>query len=136
MFSGVTILSVKTMSASEEDLAKNQIVGGIMAFRAGRTKSLDFFNRAWKFGQMREVIVGEKWSGMRNGKPYGHRHDQSILSILSLQDNLVRYPLHKIYCDTSLRRTYLTKQEHLRFIVENFKIHEQFTNGIDECFCY
>ena len=125
--------SVKTMSASEEDLAKNQIVGGIMAFRAGRTKSLDFFNRAWKFGQMREVIVGEKWSGMRNGKPYGHRHDQSILSILSLQDNLVRYPLHKIYCDTSLRRTYLTNKN-IYVHRGNFKIHEQFTNGIDECF--
>ena len=124
---------VKTMNVSVEDLEKNQIVGGIMAFRAGTAKAMNYFNEAWKFGQMRDVIVGEKWAGMRNGKPYGHRHDQSILSVLSLQQNLTRYPLHNIYCDKSLRRTYLTNK-HIYVHRGYFKIHEQFTDGIDDCF--
>jgi len=123
---------IKEMNVTQDELEKNQIVGGIMAFRSSE-KTKNYFNEAWKYAQMREVIVGDKWSGMKNGRPYGHRHDQSILSILSLRHGFTRYPLHTIYCDTSLRRTYLTNKSmyvHRGY----FKIHEQFTEGIDDCF--
>jgi len=121
------------MKISEEELSQNQIVGGIMAFRAGSEKAKAYFNEAWKYTQMRDCIVGEKWAGMRNGKAYGHRHDQSILSILSLRHKLMKYDLHKLYCDKSLRRTYLDN----KFIYVHrgqFRIHQKFMNGIDDCF--
>lgn len=123
---------IKGVNVTQDELEKNQIVGGIMAFRASK-KATKFFDEAWSLGQRREIIVGDKWSGLRNGKPYGHRHDQSILSILSLRHNLDRYPLQNIYCDTSLRRTFIT-QKHIYVHRGYFKIHEQFTDGIDECF--
>ena len=121
------------MNISEDELAKHQIVGGIMAFRAGSEKAKAFFNEAWKYAQIRDCIVGEKWTGLRNGKPYGHRHDQSILSILSLRHNLAKYNLHTLYCDISLRRTFLDN----KFIYVHrgqFKVHEPFMEGIDDCF--
>lgn len=124
---------VKNLKVTSDELEKNQIVGGIMAFRAGSKKATNFFNEAWKVGQIRENIVGQKWSGTKNGKPFGHRHDQSILSILSLRYELARYPLHNIYCDVSLRRTFLTNK-YLYVHRGYFKIHEQFLNGIDDCF--
>jgi len=125
--------SISAMNITPEELKQNQIVGGIMCFRTGVQKVKDYFNEAWKYAQMRDVIVGEKWSGIRSGKPYGHRHDQSILSILSLRYNLAKYPLHTIYCDVSLRRTFISN----KFIYVhrgNFKIHEEFLDKIDDCF--
>ena len=124
---------VKTMKISAEELKQHQIVGGIMAFRAGVQKSKDFFNEAWKFGQQRSVIVGEKWVGIKNGKPCGHRHDQSILSVLSLRYNLAKYPLHTLYCDVSLRRTFITNK-YIYVHRGYFKIHEPFMDVIDDCF--
>ena len=124
---------VASLSVTKDELEKSQIVGGIMAFRAGSEKATNYFNEAWRLGQKREIIVGEKWSGLRNGRPYGHRHDQSILSILSLRHNLAKYSLQNIYCDTSLRRTFITNK-HLYVHRGLFKIHESFTDGIDECF--
>lgn len=121
------------MNVTSEELATHQIVGGIMAFRAGSQKAKDYFSEAWKYAQIRECIVGEKWAGMRDGKPYGHRHDQSILSILSIRHKLAKYDLHTLYCDKSLRRTFLDN----KFIYIHrgqFKIHEPFMNGIDDCF--
>ena len=124
---------VKKMNIRDDELKQHQIVGGIMCFRTGIQKVKDYFNEAWKYAQMRDVIVGEKWSGIKNGKPYGHRHDQSILSILSLRYNLAKYPLHTLYCDVSLRRTFISN----KYIYVHrgvFKIHEEFMPKIDDCF--
>jgi GR25 family glycosyltransferase involved in LPS biosynthesis len=121
------------MNIKSSELNEHQIVGGIMAFRAGSEAAKSYFNEAWKYAQNRDCIVGQKWEGVRGGKPYGHRHDQSILSILSLRHNLAKYPLHKLYCDKSLRRTFLDN----KFIYVHrgqFKVHEQFLEGIDDCF--
>ena len=124
---------VRRMNISSSELKKNQIVGGIMCFRAGAEKVKDYFNEAWEYAQQRDVIVGEKWSGIRDGKPYGHRHDQSILSILSIRHELAKYPLHNLYCDTSLRRTYISNK-YIYVHRGNFKIHEEFLDKIDDCF--
>jgi alpha(1,3/1,4) fucosyltransferase len=121
------------MKISANELNQHQIVGGIMAFRAGSEKSKNYFNEAWNYAQNRDCIVGEKWEGVRNGKPYGHRHDQSILSVLSLRHKLAKYDLHTLYCDKSLRRTFLDN----KFIYVHrgqFKIHEPFMEGVDDCF--
>ena len=123
---------VKKMNITQEELVQNQIVGGIMAFRVGE-KSRAYFNEAWNYARDRDVIVGEKWSGIRDGKPYGHRHDQSILSILSLRHSLPTYPLHTLYCDVSLRRTFLTNK-YIYVHRGNFKLHDPFLPNIDDCF--
>ena len=125
--------SVDIMGITKEELSKNQIVAGIMAFRSGSEIAKNFFNEAWKYAQIRDCIVGEKWEGIRNGKPFGHRHDQSILSILSLRYNLIKYPLHNLYCDVSLRRTFITNK-FLYVHRGNLKVHEPFMPGIDDCF--
>ena len=124
---------VKTLQCTTEELELHQIVGGILSFRAGSKKATNFFTEAWTYAQVREVIVGEKWSGLKNGLPYGHRHDQSILSILSLRHNLDKYPLHSLYCDVSLRHTFLT-QKHLYVHRGRFNIHTPFVEGLDNCF--
>ena len=121
------------MKISADELAVPQIVGGIMAFRAGSSKAKAYFDEAWNYAQIRDCIVGEKWSGMRDGKPYGHRHDQSILSILSLRHRCAKYPLHTLYCDKSLRRTFLDNK-YIYVHRGQFKIHDKFMNGIDDCF--
>jgi GR25 family glycosyltransferase involved in LPS biosynthesis len=125
--------SKEIMKITQSELNINQIVGGIMAFRAGSEKAKAYFNEAWSYAQNRDCIVGEKWEGVCNGKPFGHRHDQSILSILSIRHKLAKYPLHNIYCDTSLRRTFLTNKN-IYVHRGMFKIHEKFLTGIDECF--
>ena len=123
----------KIMNITNDELKQHQIVGGIMAFRAGSEKAKNFFSEAWKYAQIKDCIVGEKWEGIKNGKPFGHRHDQSIMSILRLRHNLPTYNLQSLYCDKSLRRTFLDKK-YLYIHRGNFKVHEQFLEGIDDCF--
>jgi GR25 family glycosyltransferase involved in LPS biosynthesis len=123
----------RIMKISSSELEEKQIVGGIMSFRAGSKIVKDFFNEAWSYAQQRNCIVGEKWSGMKDGKPFGHRHDQSIMSVLRLRHKLTSYPLQKLYCDISLRRTFLTNKN-IYVHRGNFVIHTQFLKGIDDCF--
>jgi GR25 family glycosyltransferase involved in LPS biosynthesis len=95
------------LRVTDDEKAARQIVGGIVAFVGGSEMAWSIFVEAWKWAQMRDVIVGPKWAGVRqDGKPYGHRHDQSILSILRLRYSVPVYPLEKVYCHESLRRTY------------------------------
>jgi GR25 family glycosyltransferase involved in LPS biosynthesis len=97
----------EALDVTDAEKAAQQIVGGIVSFVGGSALGWQVFVEAWKWAQMREVIVGPKWSGIRgDGRPYGHRHDQSILSILRLRFGVPVYPLEKVYCHESLRRTY------------------------------
>jgi len=125
--------SKQIMKITQSELREKQIVGGIMCFRGGSEKAKAYFNEAWTYAQMRDCIVGMKWEGMRNNKPFGHRHDQSILSILSIRHKLAKYPLHNIYCDTSLRRTFLTNKN-IYVHRGRFTVHEPFLDNIDDCF--
>lgn len=123
--------SKQIMKITEAELKEPQIVGGLMAFVGGNPKAVAFFEEAWKFGQVRDCIVGEKWSGVRDGKPFGHRHDQTILSILCLRHSLARYPLEKVYCDSSLRNTYKGGQA-VYVHRGKFVVHNPFTDRISE----
>lgn len=97
----------KRLDVTEAELAAHQTVAGIVAFVAGAEKPWKLFEESWKWAQIRDVIVGPKWSGqLADGKPFGHRHDQSILSILRLRYSVTMYPLAKVYCHESLRRTF------------------------------
>jgi GR25 family glycosyltransferase involved in LPS biosynthesis len=122
---------IRRLSVTTEELAEQQIWAGSIACLAGSQPAVTLFAEAWKLAQIREVIAGEKWSGMRNGKPFGHRHDQSILSILSSRYKLPRINMDTVYCDVSLRQTYLTKKS-LYAHRGLYQVHHPLASDIDD----
>jgi len=99
---------VEEMKLTEAELASPQIWAGSMAFLAGHPAASRLFAEAWVLGQNPRIIVGAKWTGVdAANKPLGHRHDQSILSVLSMRHAIARHPLGDVYCHTSLRHTFL-----------------------------
>lgn len=121
------------VKVTEAELAAQQIIAGVLLFRAGAPAVIELFKEAMELAKDRKVLVGPKWAGTENGKPFGHRHDQSILSILSLRTALSRYPLDKVYCDTSLRKTF-TSGRAVYVHRGNFKVSVPFTEGISEAY--
>jgi GR25 family glycosyltransferase involved in LPS biosynthesis len=96
----------RQMNVSSSEKEAQQVVGGIMAFVGGAPMAWKVFVEAWSLGQRREIIVGPKWAGIgADGHPIGHRHDQSILSLLRIRLNVGTYPLERVYNHESLRRT-------------------------------
>jgi GR25 family glycosyltransferase involved in LPS biosynthesis len=122
------------LHVAPEEKLQHQIWAGAIAFRAGSSKATKLFEDSWTLAKQRKVIVGPKWSGVGpDKKPFGHRHDQSILSILSARMNIPRYPLQNLYCDHSLRVTFLKK---LAFYVHRgaFTVNKSFAPGIDDVY--
>ena len=98
----------QALAVTAEELAAKQIWAGSLAFMGGAPLACRLFSEAWFWGQKRQVIAGAKWAGMAaDGKPYGHRHDQSILSVLSQRLGVPRVGLDSVYCDVSIRETFL-----------------------------
>jgi GR25 family glycosyltransferase involved in LPS biosynthesis len=122
-----------TVKVTETELAAQQIIAGVLLFRAGAPAVVELFKEAMELAKDRKVLVGPKWAGTENGKPFGHRHDQSILSILSLRHRLSRYPLDNVYCDSSLRKTF-TSGRAVYIHRGNFKVSVPFTEGISEAY--
>lgn len=126
--------SCELMNVTEEELNKNQIVGGIMAFISGDPKVLTYFKEAYELGCNRDILVGNKWSGIgKDGKPFGHRHDQSILSILSERFKLEKFPLEKVYNHDSARSTYFNGQC-IYVHRGNYESHIPLLEGIDDVY--
>lgn len=122
----------RALKVTEEESSAHQIVAGIMAFVGGASLPWKLFQEAWMWAQRRNVIVGPKWSGVRpDGKPYGHRHDQSILSILRLRYKIPVQPLATVYNHESLRRTFKSGAS-LYIHRGQFKEHTNFANRIGE----
>jgi GR25 family glycosyltransferase involved in LPS biosynthesis len=122
----------RSLKVIDSELKANQIWAGSMCFVAGAPKAKGLFDEAWKWGQVRDVIVGPKWAGMAaDGKPYGHRHDQSILGVLALRMGIKTTPLEEVYCDKSLRLTYLFGKA-IYCHRGNFQVHVPVTPGIDD----
>jgi len=120
------------LGVTKEELGQQQVVGGIMTFIGGAVMPCKVFSEAWVLGQQRAIIVGPKWSGrLLDGRPYGHRHDQSILSILRLRHKVPVHPLYSVYCDESIRRTF--KSGACLYIHRgNFKYNENFAPCIGD----
>ena len=122
----------KAMNVKAEELADFQIVGGLMSFIGCDKRAVDFYEEAWTYAQKKECIVGPKWAGvLPDGRPFGHRHDQSIMSILSLRHGIPRYPLDLVYCDKSMRRTF--KDGAAVYVHRGkFAVHNNFSDRISE----
>ena len=123
----------QALQMTDSEKAAQQIAANIQAFKAGHPSAVAFYSQTYTLSKQRSLIVGTKWEGLRAGKPYGHRHDQSIMSLLSRRMGLTRYPLDKVYCDVSLRKTFMSGKA---FYVHRgqFQIHKQFTQGIDDAY--
>lgn len=97
----------EALSVTDDERSAKQIVAGIMCFVGGHPVPTKFFAAAFEYAQKRDVIVGPRLSGVSvDGKSYGHRQDQSILSILVRRQPIPLVPLDTVYCDHSMRRTF------------------------------
>lgn len=77
---------VDAMSVTEAELAANQTLAGFHAFRPCSPLAVAVYKEALAWGSKRDVLVGKGFVGLLpNGQPFGHRHDQSILSVLRLR---------------------------------------------------
>lgn len=123
----------KALQVTPDELKEHQIVAGCLAFLNGNARATELFQKAYEWSKQRDVIVGPKWAGVKNGKPFGHRHDQSILSILTHRLQIPRYPLYELYCDHSLRRTFQTGKS-LYVHRGSFLINKPFLTEIDEAY--
>jgi alpha(1,3/1,4) fucosyltransferase len=122
----------KKLNTTKEELDANQIWAGAMAFISGHPLAIKVLEEAWLLGQQKDVIEGPKWSGTRaDGRPFGHRHDQSILSILSLRNKVPTHPLYPLYNHISLRQSFLSGAS-IYCHRGVFNIHEALTPGIDD----
>ena len=123
---------IDAMHVTPEELAANQIWAGSMAFVGGNLMASNILNEAWVWAQKREVIAGPKWTGeVVDGHYFGHRHDQSILSILCKRYHSAAISLDEVYCDVSLHHTF-TNGKSLYVHRGMFKMHEPVAAGIDE----
>ena len=124
----------EALNVSEEELNSSQIAACLIMFKAGDNFVMDFFSEALKLGSIRKIIVGDKWSGFASdGKPWGHRHDQSILSILGKRNGVHRIPIDQIYNHTSARATYFGGQ-YIYVHRGDYKEHVPLIEGIDDAY--
>ena len=122
------------LNVTEAEKDGQQVLGGCLAFKIGHPTATKLFADAYALSKRRDVIVGQKWEGVgQDGKPFGHRHDQSILSILSRRQGVRRLPMEEVYCDHSLRKTFLTGKS-LYVHRGNFTVNKQFAKRIDDCY--
>ena len=123
---------IEVLKVTEEEKGANQIWAGAMAFVAGHELACGVLEESWAWAQKREVIMGPKWSGIgSDGRPFGHRHDQSILSILCRRRKVPAIELDTVYSHVSLRHTFLTGRS---IYVHRglFQVHAPVADGIDE----
>ena len=124
---------INRLNVTAAELDQQQIWAGSLSFLAGHALPTNLLKESWKWACVREVIAGAKWAGMRDGAPYGHRHDQSILSVLSARMGLPRLPLDNVYCDVSLRQTFLSKRS-LYCHRGLFQFHAPLATDIDDAY--
>jgi hypothetical protein len=123
----------KELQVTPDELKTNQIWAGCIGYKVGGKYMDSVHKQAIGIAENnRDVIVGEKWN------PYsqvclGHRHDQSILSILTQRAGAPRLPLKEFYCDRSMRTA---QQWGTPLYVHrgNFKEIVPFTDSIDEAY--
>ncbi len=119
---------------TESELEAQQILAGISAFVGGSDKAVAIFNEAFTLSKQREVIAGPKWAGMHpNGQPFGHRHDQAILSLLRLRHGVSTVDIDSLVTQESLRRAKLQGRS---FYIHrgNFKLNQEILPGVTDAY--
>ena len=121
------------LQVSPAELKTNQIWAGCIGFKADGRYATSIHKAAIAIAETKkDVIIGEKWSPY-SASCLGHRHDQSILSILTLRQDAPRRPLRSFYCD----RSYRTAQQWATPLYVHrghFREFVPVTEGIDEAY--
>ena len=129
---GPTFCDILKVTDAERE--HKQITAGLITFRAGHPLPQKFFAEAFELCQNRDVLVGPRISGVdANGRSYGHRQDQSILSLLVRRHEVPLYPLDNVYGDKSMRKTFEAGQC-IYVHRGNFQRHVPFLPGIDDAY--
>lgn len=124
----------KLLNVTDSERSAKQIWAGSMCFVAGHELSIEFFTKAFEYAQQRNIIVGPRLAGVsEEGKSYGHRQDQSILSILVRRYPIQLLPLDSVYCDHSMRKTFQSGKS-IYAHRGNFQKAVPFLPGIDDAF--
>jgi GR25 family glycosyltransferase involved in LPS biosynthesis len=129
---GPTFCDILKVTDAERE--NKQITAGLITFRAGHPLPQKFFAEAFELCQNRDVLVGPRISGVdANGRSYGHRQDQSILSLLVRRHDVPLHPLDNVYGDRSMRKTFEAGQC-IYVHRGNFQRHVPFLPGIDDAY--
>jgi GR25 family glycosyltransferase involved in LPS biosynthesis len=98
---------INALSPPREHLQKNQILAGFIAFRAGSFAAKNIFEKAYILGCNKQILCGDNTAPYLgdDGKIYGNRHDQSILGLLFLQNNITMLNAQLYIDETSMRST-------------------------------
>ena len=121
------------LQVTAEETESYQLWAGGVAFISGDSRVKEFFAEAYRLGCIREIIVGEKWSMTADKQVTGHRHDQSILSILSFRYKMARLPYESVCNHESARATYFTRKS-IYIHRGEYKTHTPIVTGIDEAY--
>ena len=98
---------VDHMGVTDSELEAHQLTAATLGFQAGHPAALRLLDEALFWGSKKEVLFGPYFGGIgSDGKPFGHRHDQSILSILSTRQHSPCLDLGRVVCEASLRKAY------------------------------
>lgn len=89
------------MAITPVEAAGNQIWAGCIGFRVGGKWSA-LHDEALGWANQKDVICGKKWEAYTE-ECRGHRHDQSILSIVTQRRGIPRTAIDGVYCDKSRR---------------------------------
>jgi alpha(1,3/1,4) fucosyltransferase len=90
------------LKVTSAELSANQLWAGCLGYRIGHESNTIFRYALQLTNDNRDLIVGNKWQSY-SVVCKGHRHDQSILSILTQRKACPRFPLHEFYCDISYK---------------------------------
>ena len=123
---------VKAMGLTSEELEENQLMAGILGFKAGSPTAKKLFDEALQWGSRKEVLFGPYSSGFgSDGHPIGHRHDQSILSVLASRQACRQVEGLRTVCETSMRKAY-QKSTPVYLHRGQFTHHKPVIPGIDD----
>jgi GR25 family glycosyltransferase involved in LPS biosynthesis len=107
-------------------------MAGFQIFVAGHPVARRLYEEEFAWASKRECLFGPYVSGTdREGHPVGHRHDQSILSILALRQRIACVVGNPLICMTSLRKTY-QRGAAIYLHRGNYVGHRQVLPGIDD----
>ena len=87
------------LKMTEEELNASQYSANIMGFKVGG-KFRQLFTDAFELAKNRDIIVGNKWF-QYSKECFGHRHDQSIFSLLGLRAGVKPHDVAKFADGTS-----------------------------------
>lgn len=87
------------LKMTEDELNAQQYSANIVGFKVGG-KYKQLFTDAFELAKNKDIIVGNKWF-QYSKECFGHRHDQSILSLLGLRAGVKTHSIEKFADGTS-----------------------------------